>query len=130
MPERDETAIRDVIARWERLFNDSDFDALEAVYADDAWVYTPDGSVVRGPRPIRDSISGFGGSAKISIDVDDVRVAGDDAYAFGSYRFTTPDGAPMFGGNNVTTFRRVGGEWKFFRYLAAVTAPQGAGGNG
>jgi uncharacterized protein (TIGR02246 family) len=113
-------AIKDNEARWTREFELRDLEKTMAHYADDAVMMAPGFSACNGKDAIRLAIKQMLADPAMSLKFRTARVevvaSGEMASSQGTYTLTMTDPdtkkAVSSGGNYVTVYRKVAGEWK------------------
>jgi len=93
----DEAAIRGVHDHFTAALLRQDFDAIAALYADDAVLLPPNEPAVHGRAAIRVWTAAVPRVTRAVLNVDDLDGRGDLAYMRGTFSMTLePDGAPAF----------------------------------
>ncbi len=115
--------VRDLIQTYQRGLNEADLDLVRSVYADDAIFIgqpLPTGSGVKEILALyADSLSKL--SFDVQFDVQEIELSGElGLVRTGSHGSIVPKGQRPEGseGNReLFVVKRIGGEWKFFRYI-------------
>lgn len=110
----DEAAIREQVARWNRMIAAKDLDGVVGLYAADAYFMTPNAPAVTGPA-LREAWKGLLGAPELKATLTplEVKVAAsrDLAYERGAYSIGM-GGAPPDVGKYIVVWRKSGGQWK------------------
>ena len=98
-----------LLERHIEAFNRGDAKAVAALYAEDAKLIEPDGTVLRGRRDIESFWSMLGSRRRIRLTAAERETSGPLAYMIGNYSFTDPTERGTF-----TIFFKRGkdGSWK------------------
>ncbi len=131
----DEQAIRDVASAWAAALSRSDLDGIFAQWADDGIEFPP-GPARVGKAAIRERFAQVltGGTVAASISFDEVHVAGDWAWARGTFEGTwTPDDGSAQGresNHNLWILQRsIDGSWRIARMMWHTNQPPAEAGN-
>ena len=128
--EADAATIRGMLDRWVRHWNARDPDGIASLYTVDAVGLYPDASNDVGRDAIR---AGWGeelaqADGTQSATVDEVRVEGDLAFAWGSWTVMPPESAEagrQVGGEWLWILsRQPNGQWAVARHISNVSLPQ------
>jgi len=112
-------------------YNLGDADMVAELFTDDAVSLLADGGVRLGREAIQaDLTQALAGAPTLGIETDDTMVMGDHAVTRGQYTVEmAPEGSDpvAFGGQFISSFRRVDGEWKIRALMGNYDAPPAAG---
>lgn len=130
----DEAALRAAAPQWWDRYNAGDADGVAALHAEDAIVMAPGVPAAVGRPAIREFLAGDIAAAKAAGvttggEVTAVGVAGDQAWASGTYSATDASGAMVDNGKFLTVYRRANGDWLIIRDIwnsDAAPAPAAA----
>jgi len=115
---------------WEAAFNAKDFDAITALYADDARLMPPNGTATVGHDGIRAT---FGGMIDAGLSVDltsiETKSRGDIAYVVGTYQLLAGDEVADRG-KYIETWHRSNGDWHMANDIWNSDLPAAGGGDG
>jgi len=125
-------AVEAVAGAYMEAYNAGDAAGVTALFAgDNAWYLPADGGAHQGPAAIEAALTeAMAGSPMATIENADIVVMGDYAVSRGSWTVeTTPEGAETIsaGGNYMTSYQNVDGEWKIGVVLTNYDAPPAEG---
>jgi uncharacterized protein (TIGR02246 family) len=121
--------IKQVLQKYEQALNESDPDAVLALYGSDPVFMPQHAPAMVGREAVRKAYEQVFASIRLAIrfEVFEVEVLGDQAWARTSSAGRTTvlaNGQLLDEGNNeLFVFRREGGEWRIHRYLFASNRP-------
>jgi uncharacterized protein (TIGR02246 family) len=120
-------AIRDLVNRWQELYNQRDYQAVADLYVEDALFFGIDGGVHEGRDAIRDALAVPlpmpPGEGTMEITADEVEVIGDTAYVVGQFVVSAPDGSTMVEGHYIAIDKLVDGTWMLHRHISNLAMP-------
>jgi uncharacterized protein (TIGR02246 family) len=124
----DEAAIHAVGSAWGNAYNAANAEALVALYAEDALVSPPGVPALRGHDAIReyftkDVAASAEGGYGIKINPGEVGIAGDVAWASGTWTVSDKSGTAVDTGKDVTVYRKKHGKWLLIRDIWNSDAP-------
>lgn len=104
---------------------------MTSQWADDIVLLQPDGAIVRGRSTIAETMRGLEAVVEpieYVLDMQEVKVLGDHAYQWGTYRYAM---RPRAGGETVRVSgkimrilqRQLDGSWKIYRGISTVDPP-------
>jgi uncharacterized protein (TIGR02246 family) len=106
-----------VSVAWKNAYNGGDAASVAALYTDDAVLSAPGEPAVRGKAAISDyfvaKVTQFRKSGFTVVDapLGDVKMSGDLAWQWQTYKVTDASGAVVDSGKLVTLFERKDGKW-------------------
>ena len=106
-----------VSVAWKNAYNGGDAASVAALYTDDAVLSAPGEPAVRGRVAISDyfvaKVAQFRDSGLTVVDapLGDVKMSGDLAWQWQTYKVTNASGAVVDSGKLVTLFERKDGKW-------------------
>jgi uncharacterized protein (TIGR02246 family) len=92
LTEADKSAITAAEETFQAAFNESNWDALAALYTEDAVVMPPNGATVTGRQGIKALFSSFPPGTVVELKIVDIQGVGDLAYVRGTTALTIPMG--------------------------------------
>lgn len=111
---RSEDIPEDVIAAWEKAYNNGDAAGVAAIYSEDAVLMPPNAPAMQGraaiARYMQDGMAE--GPSLISIKTDESFTRGDDGVRRGTYRVTTQEGQELEVGKYVELWKKNAGKWE------------------
>jgi uncharacterized protein (TIGR02246 family) len=111
-------AISEGYRAFEDAYYRGDAEAIAQMYTDDAELFVPEVSVIKGRPAIAQAwrqILGPGGN-NVRVDVGEVQECGDWAYDIGRFAARAPDGSLLGAGKYIVIWKRQSsGEWKIHR---------------
>ena len=117
LSDTDTAALRAVHDRFSVALLRQDFDAVAALYAEDAVLLPPQEPAVHGRAAIRTWTAAVPRVTRVVLEVDDVDGRGDVAYMRGTFAMTLePEGAPALSvvGKYVEILKKqADGSWRF-----------------
>lgn len=128
----DEATIKAEAPVWFKLYNAGDADGVAALYLEDGVVLAPGTPAIVGRAAIRDFIASDVAKSKAAgltfngDAVTDAGVAGDMAWATGTFSVTDASGATVDKGKYVTIYRRANGKWPIIRDIWNSDMPPAA----
>jgi ketosteroid isomerase-like protein len=116
-PAAEETAIRDIVTRWNEHLVNKDDSAVAAIYAADAVLLPPNEPAVTGSSAIRQYWAALWPlNASLTITPGSVKIsqAGDMAWEGGTWTYSAPSpaGPVADNGKYLVVWHKVNGEWK------------------
>ncbi len=92
LTEADKSAITAAEETFQTAFNESNWDALAAMYTEDAVVMPPNGATVTGREGIKALFSSFPPGTVVELKIVEIKGVGDMAYVRGTTALTIPMG--------------------------------------
>lgn len=125
---RSEDIPEDVIAGWEKAYNNGDAAGVAAIYSEDAILMAPNAPAVQGRAAIAQFMQeGMAqGPSLISIKTDESFTRGDDGVRRGTYRVTTKEGQEIEVGKYVELWKKNAGKWELRVDIWNADAPPAA----
>ena len=122
--------IRKAILAAEKVFvaayNDHDAPGLAALYTRDGEIMPPNSGVVKGVRKLQALFKSFwdAGDTVMKLDTVEAKGFGDTAYEVGKYTLSGDSGKVNDRGKYIVIWRKVGGQWKLYRYIYNTNWPK------
>lgn len=122
---KENQAIQSRLEQYESRFNESDPEAVAALFAVDVLYYGPLGRIFEGREAVeeryrRNLAAGF---SNMEVETLEIRVFGDTAYDIARYTITSPKGEPLTG-YHLAILEKVDGEWIVQRTLVNAVMPE------
>lgn len=122
---RPEDIPEEVIAAWEKAYNNGDAAGVAAIYSEDAILMPPNSPALKGREAIdRYMRAGMAqGPSLISIKTEESSTHGDTGVRRGTYRVTTKEGQELEAGKYLEIWKKNDGKWQLRLDIWNADAP-------
>jgi uncharacterized protein (TIGR02246 family) len=121
-------AITEAYQAFQKAFHTGDADTIALMYTEDAELFVPETSTIKGREAIAQAwkaIVGSGGNS-VRVEIGEVQESGDWAYEIGRFTASAPDGIVLNAGKYIVIWKRQAtGEWKTHRDIFHWDIPPG-----